>query len=134
MKGAPIVLERMPDSLWCLNRTFLIRHLSPRELPETRMKALAFCLFLVGMAFCAGCATHRNGLESREQVSYYDRNGDGRVDQEVHRYRGVADADWELRDDNYDGRYEKKIIYGVGIVESPVDLPVPTHVHIEPKP
>jgi len=98
------------------------------------MKSLAFCLLLTAMTFCPGCATRGSVLVSREQVSYYDRNGDGRVDQEVHRYRGVADADWELRDDDFDGRYEKKILYGFAVVESPVNLPVPTHVHIEPKP
>jgi len=73
-------------------------------------------------------------LQSREQVLYYDRNGDGKVDQEKHHYPGVSDADWELRDDNYDGRYDKKIVYGFAVTESAVDLPVPTHVHIEPQP
>jgi hypothetical protein len=73
-------------------------------------------------------------LQSREQVLYYDRNGDGKVDQERHHCPGVSDADWELRDDNYDGRYEKRIAYSFTLMESAVDLPVPTHVHIEPQP
>ena len=98
------------------------------------MRIPIFGLLVFGTTFWSGCATHRDSLESREQTSYYDRNGDGKVDQEKHQYRGVADADWELQDNDYDGRYEKKILYGFGIVESAVDLPVPTHVHMETKP
>ncbi len=81
-----------------------------------------------------GCAAHRTATESGAQVLYYDRNGDGKVDQEKHHNPGVADADWELRDDNYDGRYEKKIVYGFAVTESVIDLQVPTNVHVEPKP
>src|SRR5260370_17519790 len=97
------------------------------------MRVFLFCLLLLGAFFCSGCATHPTTPESREQVRYSDRNGDGRVDQERHHFPGVADADWELRDDDYDGRYERKIVYGFALTESAVDLPVPTHVHIEPK-
>jgi len=97
------------------------------------MRVLAFFLLVVATSW-TGCATHRDTMESREHISYYDRNGDGKVDLEKHQYRGVADADWELRDDDYDGRYEKKILFGVGIIESAVDLPVPSHVRVEPKP
>ncbi len=104
------------------------------------MRISALGLLLLVTAFWSGCATHgdglasSDGLASREQIFYYDRNGDGKVDAEMHKYRGVADADWELRDDDYDGRYETKILYGFAVKESSVDLPVPTHVHIEPKP
>lgn len=69
-----------------------------------------------------------------EQVTYHDRNGDGKVDQETHRYPNMADADWELVDNDYDGKYEKKIHYGVGIFETSVDSPVPASVPIEKKP
>jgi hypothetical protein len=69
-------------------------------------------------------------LEGRAQISCYDRNGDGKVDLEKHQHPGVADADWELRDDDYDGRFEKKILYGFAVQESPVDIPVPTGVKI----
>ena len=101
---------------------------------RARMRVFSFCLMLLGLVVWPGCATHKTTQESGEQVLYYDRNGDGKVDQEMHKYRGVADADWELRDDDHDGRYEKKVLYGFAVVESSVDLPVPTHVHIEPKP
>src|SRR2546423_11966482 len=97
------------------------------------MRVFAISLPLLLTTFCSGCATHKDSLERREQVFYYDRNGDGKVDQERHHYRGVADSNWELRDDDYDGRYENKVVFGVGIIESVVDIPVPTNVHIEAK-
>jgi hypothetical protein len=98
------------------------------------MRTLAFCLLVAVTASWTGCATHRDtfDLESRDRVSYYDRNGDGIVDLEKHHYPGVSDADWELRDENYDGRYDKKILFGFTITEQVVDLPVPAHVPIQP--
>jgi hypothetical protein len=93
------------------------------------MKTVAYCLFIVGATTWPGCATrNQDPSDGKAQIFYFDRNGDGKVDQEKHKYRGVADADWELRDEDYDGRYEKKILYGFGIVESTVDLPAPTRV------
>lgn len=101
------------------------------------VKILLCHLLPLATLFWPGCAQHRGSLnddlKSREQITYYDRNSDGKVDQEKHHYRGVADADWELRDDDYNGRYEKKILYGFAVTESAVDIPVPTNVHIEPK-
>ena len=88
---------------------------------------ILLCL-VAGATFWSGCAMYR------AEVSYYDRNGDGKVDQEKHHYRRIADGDWHLRDDDYDGRYEKKIRLSVGVIESAVDLPVPTEVRIESKP
>jgi hypothetical protein len=98
------------------------------------MRSISLFLFAAA-ALSSGCAT-RSGdpLEDRAQISYYDRNGDGKVDLEKHRHPGVADADWELRDDDYDGGFEKKILYGFAVKESPVDIRVPTGVKIERKP
>jgi hypothetical protein len=91
-------------------------------------------ILVVAALFC-GCATHRSDpLEDRAQISYYDRNGDGKVDLEKHQHPGVSDADWELRDDDYDGRYEKKVLYGFAVQESAVDIRVPTGVRIEKTP
>lgn len=73
-------------------------------------------------------------LKRVERISYYDSNGDGKVDVESHQYVGANDADWELRDEDHNGRFEKKIRYGVGVFESAVDLPVPKGVRIDPKP
>ena len=98
------------------------------------MKPITLSLLLLGAVLWPGCATHRGSEGGTGQVLYYDRNGDGKVDLERHHFPGLADADWELRDDNYDRRYEKKILYSYAVKETPVDLPVPTDVHIEPKP
>jgi len=91
-------------------------------------------LLLVLSTSCCGPARQKDSLESRDEVTYFDRNGDGRADVENHHYPGVADADWQLRDDDFNGRFEKKILFGVGIVESAVDIPVPKRVRIEAKP
>ena len=95
------------------------------------MRTLAICLLAAATVCFSGCAT-RSGdpLEDRVQISYYDRNGNGKVDLEKHQHPGVEDADWELRDDDYDGRFEKRILYGFAVKESPVDIPVPTGVKI----
>jgi hypothetical protein len=92
-------------------------------------------LLVAATEFLSGCATHSSDLlEDRAQISYYDRNGDGKVDLEKHQHPGVADADWELRDDDYDGRYEKKILYGFAVKKSAIDIRVPTDVKIEKTP
>lgn len=97
-------------------------------------------LILTGVAFLPGCS-ERNSKEpvqslepSQVEITYYDRNNDGRVDLEKHRALKLADADGELRDDNYDGRYEKEVLFGVGVIEKVVNRPVPVGVKIEPSP
>jgi hypothetical protein len=97
------------------------------------MRHLGF--FLIAASLLWGCVSRSGGsLEQRAQISYFDRNGDGKVDLEKHQYPGVADADWELRDDEYDGRYEKKIHYGFAVKESAVDVQVPKGVKTERTP
>ena len=87
-------------------------------------------LFLVS-AFFANCGTlHSETLEDHAQILYYDRNGDGEVDLEKHQHPGFTDADWELRDDDYDGKYEKKIHFGLAVLSSVIDIRVPTGVKI----
>jgi hypothetical protein len=96
------------------------------------MRILTICLLVIAPGFFSGCATHDgDSLERRAQISYYDRNGDGKVDLEKHLHPGVADADWQLRDDDYDGSFEKKILYGFAVKDSLVDIRVPTGVKIE---
>lgn len=46
----------------------------------------------------------------------------------------MADADSELRDDNYDGRYEKEVLFGIGVGGKNINIPVPVGVKIEPFP
>lgn len=91
--------------------------------------AFTFCL-LAASGFWSGCARDGGNLESRELVSYYDSNGDGKVDLEKHQHPGIADADWELRDENHDGRYEKKVLFGFVMKASGVDLPVAANVRV----
>lgn len=88
---------------------------------------------LVVAVIVTGCSQPEDPLKAIEKVTYHDRNADGKVDLEKHSHPGANDADWELRDDNYDGRFEKKVLYGVGVVESVVDVRVPKWVRIEPK-
>ena len=87
---------------------------------------------LVAVAVCTGCASNSSSpQESGARTSYYDRNRDDKADLETHRHPGIADADWDLRDDDYNGRYEKKILYGFAVKQSAVDIPVPTDVHVK---
>jgi hypothetical protein len=39
-----------------------------------------------------------------------------------------------LRDDDYDGRYEKKVLYGFAVKDTAVDIRVPTAAKIESAP
>ena len=91
-------------------------------------------LLLAATVFLSGCAIHESGLRERSTTSYYDRNVDGRVDLEKHKHSGVADADWELRDDNYNGTYETRDDYWFTVRKSAVALQVPTGVRIETNP
>lgn len=72
-------------------------------------------------------------MRKSEVVTYYDRNGDGKVDLERHRFTGYADADWELRDDDFNGKFEARWHYGVGLIKTTVNTPVPTNVVISPE-
>jgi len=104
------------------------------------LKALAlhmrhFRIILIAASLMCSCAIRSSEvLEDRAQILYFDRNDDGKVDLEKHTHPGVADADWELRDDDYNGKYEKKTRYGFAVRESAVDLPIPTGVKTEKKP
>lgn len=92
-------------------------------------------VILLTAATICGCASQSGDtFANRAQISYYDRNGDGKVDLEKHQHPGVADADWQLYDDDYDGRYEKKVLFGVGVFESAVDISIPVGVKIEKTP
>jgi hypothetical protein len=66
-------------------------------------------------------------------VTYYDRNGDGVVDYELHVLgSGHADADWALIDTNFRGRYDRRVHWGVTIERQLIDIPVPKHMKITP--
>ena len=91
-------------------------------------------MLVLAVALLGGYAIHGNGPPDNEQILYYDRNGDGKVDLEEHRYPGSFDRNWELRDDDYNGRYEQRVVFGYAMLKSAVDIPVPAGVKIEKKP
>jgi hypothetical protein len=87
-------------------------------------------ILLVFTALCmAGCKQ-----KAQERVSYHDRNDDGKVDLEIHKHPDAKDPDWALMDNDFDGRYEAKTVFGVVLKRSTLDLPVPTGVQIERAP
>ena len=63
-------------------------------------------------------------------VRYYDRNGDGRVDFELHQLPNGADADWALIDTHFCGRFDLRVHWGVVVERQHVDLAVPKNVKI----
>jgi hypothetical protein len=87
------------------------------------------------MGFAVGC---RSTADARYQpgvggeIRSEDRNGDGRIDWEVHKYPGIADADWELRDENFDGVYEQLVTYGYVVRTQQVSIAVPHVGRAEP--
>jgi hypothetical protein len=107
------------------------------------MRCSALTLLAVATTLFSGC-TRNNDIPSKddldaqqkqaERITYYDTNDDGKVDYEKHQYVGWYDADWTLSDGDFDGRFEEKFGPGIGFPQSSVDLPVPTGVHIEPRP
>jgi len=91
----------------------------------------AMCALLLGLGW------HMTGSPAGESViktTYHDRNGDGGVDLEKHHFPEKADADWEMRDDDHDGWYEKKISHGYAIQVFLVRIAVPENVPISPNP
>lgn len=94
------------------------------------MKVILPYLLAVASLLSA-CAFHNGKFPSKSvRISYYDRDKDGKVDLEVHQNLRASDADWELRDEDYDGRYDKKRSFGVGVFDTVVDVPVPVGVKI----
>jgi hypothetical protein len=95
-----------------------------------KIGSVTCCLWLIA---CSKPPDDDAEMRKREIVTYHDRNADGKVDLERHRYLGYADADWELRDDNFDGRFEARWNYGVGLRKTTINVTVPTNVTISPE-
>ncbi len=85
------------------------------------MRAL---IMFLAVSSLAGCVS----LPQPPTVVYQDRNGDGRVDYEMHHPNGKGfDAlEWAYYDDEFDGYYDRKMEYGelMSIVNH-VLIPVP---------
>jgi hypothetical protein len=120
-------------SLWVLWPLVLVIH-------PGRSAARIAVPIAVGLVFLLPCirdyrvmAPVTFGLQIiKYQVSYYDRNGDGIVDFELHHALNAYDADWALSDTHFTGRYDFKIQYSPFGRKEHVDLPVPKHVKITP--
>jgi hypothetical protein len=65
-------------------------------------------------------------------VTYYDRNGDGIVDFELHHHLRSDDTDYALCDTQFRGRYDLKINYNPFNPREETDRPVPTGVKVTP--
>lgn len=65
-------------------------------------------------------------------VTYYDRNGDGAVDFELHHALNAFDADWALVDTHFRGYYDLRIDYGFSVTREKVHIPIAKHVRITP--
>lgn len=101
------------------------------------MRSLA--ALLLAIFFC-GCPLPPEEMAKRyawnrpaatHSVKYYDRNGDGIVDYELHVLgSGHADADWALIDTRFRGRYNLRVHWGVTLEKQRVDILVPKGVKI----
>ena len=88
-------------------------------------------IFALAVLF-ASCAS-REAPHPDWHVTYYDRNGDGMVDYELHTLgSGHADADWALIDTAFRGRYNLRVHWGITLEKRRVDVPVPKHAKITP--
>lgn len=88
-------------------------------------------LWIAPVVLLSACATSGPSSKNPGQVSYYDRNKDGRPDLERHHYPDVENADWVLQDDDFNGQFERRIHYGADVKETTIDQPVPTGVQIK---
>jgi len=93
-------------------------------------------LGLLGVAaLLVSCVTRGwTPIESPDwHVTYYDRNGDGIIDYELHTLGGGhTDADWALVDTRFRGRYDLRVHWGIALEKAHVDLPVPKGVKTTP--
>lgn len=76
-------------------------------------------LLIVFAGCILGCS-----IRPAQRVIYKDTNGDGKIDQEYHANSG-ADMNWEMKDENFDGRYEKRIYHGFATEVTIIDKPIP---------
>ena len=89
-------------------------------------------LAAVTVASIGACASPTGSVDRAYVATYYDGNGDGIVDYELHDIPQMADDAWALRDRNFDGRYDVRYVFGVVGTRSKIDQPVPRSVRITP--
>jgi len=82
---------------------------------------------------CASADQNLPGIPPEKWVvTFYDRNGFGIVDFELHDLPGAADVAWALSDTKFTGRYDVRLKFGFVFERQHVDLPVPHSVKITP--
>jgi hypothetical protein len=82
------------------------------------------CLILTTLLF-AGCQSpHPSQGKPCYIVTKSDTNHDGQTDRVFYHAPGWADVDYELKDTNFDGRFDQRIDYGYTITYRVVDVPV----------
>jgi hypothetical protein len=83
----------------------------------------------LALAACAETGPKVAGGNRVASVTYYDFNGDGRADFELHfrpLINGVVGYEWARRDTDYDGYYDEQIDYGATIaLAHDIHIPVP---------
>lgn len=85
-------------------------------------------IFTAAILVLAICSIAHSSAEDRDVVTYYDRNGDGVVDYELHRVRNTVYLSYALIDSKYRGRYDQKMKLAYPYNSDRVDIPVPRHV------
>ena len=68
--------------------------------------------------------------EDRAVVTYYDRNGDGVADYELHQVPGCTYCSYELIDWKCTGRHDEKVALAYPYRTEHVDIRVPRHVKL----
>ena len=69
-------------------------------------------------------------LEHRAVVTYYDRNGDGVADYELHHVPGSVSRSYALIDEKFTGRYSEKMGLAYPYRMDRVDIPVSRKVKL----
>ena len=90
------------------------------------MRALLIAAASLAFLGCAETSPKVVNGDRVGSVTYYDFNGDGRPDFELHfrpLINGVAGFEWARRDTNYDGYYDVQIVYGA-------TMSIPTEIHV----
>jgi hypothetical protein len=85
-------------------------------------------IFTAAVLVLAICSIAHSSAEDRDVVTYYDRDGDGVVDYELHRVRNTVYLSYALIDSKHRGRYDKKMNLGYPFNSDIVDISVPRHV------
>lgn len=79
---------------------------------------------VLALGFQAGCAGPPTNGAPKERIIYLDRNRDGRIDEEKHVASDGCDMDWSLIDTDFDGFYDRKVLYGVAVTSQLVRSPI----------